>query len=68
LDFIYLAQYRSHTDSTLAQLVNYNAFFHRYKNIFISTGVQRGKNGIINHFNIPKIHTCHHYLEFIRHI
>lgn len=29
LDFIYLAQYRSHTDSTLEQLADHNAIFHK---------------------------------------
>jgi len=66
LDFIYLAQYRSHTESTLVQLMNYNAIFHQYKDVFIKLGARRGKKGVIHHFNIPKLHTHHHYPEFIR--
>jgi hypothetical protein len=68
IDFIYLAQYFSHTDhtdSTLNQLVGYNASFHKFKNIFITTEARRGKNGVINHFHIPKLHTRHHYPAFI---
>ncbi|KAF8584611.1 hypothetical protein K439DRAFT_1236023, partial [Ramaria rubella] len=66
LDFIYMAQYQSHSEGNLSQLATYNATFHKNKNIFIKTGARRGKNGIINHFNIPKVHTRHHYPEFIR--
>ncbi|KAF8511346.1 hypothetical protein BU17DRAFT_54689 [Hysterangium stoloniferum] len=65
LDFIYLAQYQSHTDSTLLQLLKYNTVFHQSKNIFIKTGACKGKKGTINHFNIPKLHTHWHYPEFI---
>ncbi|KAF8512145.1 hypothetical protein BU17DRAFT_77410 [Hysterangium stoloniferum] len=57
LDFIYLAQYQSHTDSTLLQLLKYNTVVHQNKNIFIKTGARKGKKGTINHFNIPKLHT-----------
>jgi hypothetical protein len=66
LDFIYTAQYRSHSEETLTQLEIFNQLFHRYKDIFITTGARCGKNGTINHFNIPKLHTRHHYPEFIR--
>ncbi|KAF8522720.1 hypothetical protein BU17DRAFT_75101 [Hysterangium stoloniferum] len=66
LDFIYLAQYQSHTDSTLLQLLKYNTVFHQNKNIFIKTGACKGKKGTINHFNIPKLHTHWHYPEFIQ--
>lgn len=66
LDFIYLAQYRSHSTSTLNVLVGYNATFHRYKDIFIKLGARKGKNGTIEHFKIQKIHTRHHYPEFIK--
>ncbi|KIJ53764.1 hypothetical protein M422DRAFT_154736, partial [Sphaerobolus stellatus SS14] len=66
LDFIYLAQYRSHTEQTLAQLGIFNNIYHRFKKIFIKTGACQGKKGAINHLNIPKVHTCHHYAPSIR--
>ncbi|KAF8523700.1 hypothetical protein BU17DRAFT_85525 [Hysterangium stoloniferum] len=66
LDFIYMAQYRSHTEETLSQLMEYNKIWHLNKNIFITTGARRGKKGTIPHFRIPKLHTRPHYPEFIR--
>ncbi|KAF8525768.1 hypothetical protein BU17DRAFT_74212 [Hysterangium stoloniferum] len=54
LDFIYMAQYCSHTEETLSQLMEYNKIWHLNKNIFITTGAQRGKKGTIPHFHIPK--------------
>jgi hypothetical protein len=67
LDFIYLAQYQSHTERTLSQLGIYNNIYHQFKDIFIKTGARQGKKGNpIKHFNIPKVHTRHHYPPFIR--
>lgn len=66
LDFIYTAQYHAHTNSTLAQLKHYNEIFYKVKDIFIHTGARCGKAGTIKHFNIPKLHTHHHYVEYIK--
>lgn len=64
-DFIYLAQYRSHTDGTLKYLSDALATFHRCKNIFIKNGGRSGKDGVIPHFNIPKLCALHSYERHI---
>ncbi|KAI6011644.1 hypothetical protein EDC04DRAFT_2958726 [Pisolithus marmoratus] len=52
LDFIYLAQYQSHTDFTLVALQQALDGFHAAKDIF--------------HFNMLKIHSLQHYVKTIR--
>jgi hypothetical protein len=59
IDFIYFAQFRSHTDSTLAAMEASLQEFHIYKQVFI-------RLGICKHFNIPKIHSMSHYVSMIR--
>jgi hypothetical protein len=55
LDFIYLAQYPSHTDSTLRYLHNALDQFNKNKNIFIVLGIR-------DNFNFPKLHSLTHYI------
>jgi hypothetical protein len=59
LDFIYYAQFTSHTSETLASLEAAFYEFHDNKDIFIRLG-QR------DHFNIPKLHSMLHYLASIK--
>ncbi|KAI6020400.1 hypothetical protein BKA83DRAFT_4464679 [Pisolithus microcarpus] len=59
LDFIYLAQYHSHTDRMLVALQQALDSFHVVKDIFIDLGCWE-------HFNVPKIHSLQHYVETIR--
>ncbi|KAG2028794.1 hypothetical protein BDR03DRAFT_1019341 [Suillus americanus] len=59
LDFIYYAQYRTHTDDTLAHMHAALTSFHASKHIFVDLGVRE-------HFNIPKIHSMIHYIDAIR--
>jgi hypothetical protein len=54
LDFLYLAQFTSHTSETIHWLQDSLTTFHNNKGIFIDLGVQ-------NHFNIPKLHSLTHY-------
>ena len=54
LDFLYLAQFHSHTSNTLEYLDNSLARFHHNKHIFADLGVRK-------HFNLPKIHSLIHY-------
>jgi hypothetical protein len=63
LDFIYLAQYPTHDDSSLQWMEDSLDLFHKNKSIFLSppTGL-----GIRQHLNIPKIHSLVHYAESIR--
>ena len=59
LDFIYLTQYPSHSDSTLQYLDEALQFFHKEKHIFQDIRPE------IN-FNIPKLHSLLHFSESIR--
>src|SRR6266851_5014626 len=54
LDFLYLAQYTSHTNETLCQLQDSLSEFHNNKLIFVDLGIRE-------HFNIPKLHSLSHY-------
>jgi len=62
-DFLYLAQYRSHSTTTLRYLDQALATFHSTKSVFISNGARRGKKKtrVIPHFNIPKMAGLHMY-------
>ena len=59
VDFIYLAQYRSHTDTSLSALEAALDSFHQHKSVFKRLGVRV-------HFNIPKLHSMRHYVAMIR--
>lgn len=59
LDFTYLAQYRSHSDETLAYLNDALQSFHKHKDFFIRMGVRKD-------INIPKFHALLHYIESIK--
>src|ERR1700732_1108627 len=61
LDFIYYAQYHSHTDNTLSQMQTALNTFHANKDSFV-------KLSIHDHFNIPKIHSMLHYIQSIRYL
>ena len=59
LDFLYLAQYTSHTNETLCQLQDSLSEFHNNKPIFVDLSVWE-------HFNIPKLHSLSHYESSIQ--
>lgn len=59
LDFLYLAQYPLHTDSTLALLDDALKRFHDNRSIFIDLGIRTS-------FNIPKLHWARHYVQCIK--
>ncbi|EGO26572.1 hypothetical protein SERLADRAFT_368127 [Serpula lacrymans var. lacrymans S7.9] len=59
LDFIYIAQYPTHSDTTLGYLSDALKTFHQNKAIFVTLGVREN-------FNIPKFHSLLHYVDFIR--
>jgi hypothetical protein len=54
LDFTFLAQFPSHTTSTLHHLEDSLTQFHSNKDIFLNVSVRK-------HFNLPKIHSLLHY-------
>ncbi|KAI0041099.1 hypothetical protein FA95DRAFT_1501909 [Auriscalpium vulgare] len=59
LDFLYLAQYPSHSDDTLKYLTSALERFHTNKHIFEELGIRE-------QFNLPKLHSLIHYVESIR--
>ncbi|KAG2054587.1 hypothetical protein BDR06DRAFT_989477 [Suillus hirtellus] len=59
LDFLYFAQYPSHTSETLVLLNEALDVFHNNKDIFIDLGIW-------NSFNLPKLHFTAHYAHMIR--
>lgn len=59
LDFIYLAQYPSHSTTTLQRLQEALKRFHSHKQIFIQTHIRE-------HFQIPKVHAMEHYVASIQ--
>ncbi|KAJ7643458.1 hypothetical protein DFH06DRAFT_999028 [Mycena polygramma] len=59
LDFVYLAQYPMHTTETLSHLSNALQQFHDNKSIFVALGVR-------DDFNLPKLHSCRHYIMYIK--
>lgn len=58
LDFLYLAQFPSHTTDTLHRLQESLALFHDNKAVFVDLGTREG-------FNIPKLHSLLHYFSSI---
>ncbi|KAG8220271.1 hypothetical protein J3R82DRAFT_1365, partial [Butyriboletus roseoflavus] len=59
VDFVQLAQYRSHTDDMLAALQHALGDFHHLKDVFIDLGCH-------DHFNILKLHSLIHYTDTIQ--
>ena len=58
LDFLFLAQFTSHTSDTIHRLVDSLARFHENKDVFVELGIRA-------HFNIPKFHSLIHYASSI---
>jgi hypothetical protein len=58
LDFLYLAQYPSHTANSLSRLDDALSRFHDNKDIFVDLGAR-------THFNFPKLHSLIHYVSSI---
>jgi hypothetical protein len=58
LDFVYLAQFQSHTMDTICCLEECLARFHENKAVFTDLGIRE-------HFNIPKFHSLLHYSSSI---
>ena len=54
LDFLFLAQFQSHTDDTIHRLNNSLTRFHENKAVFIDLSIHM-------QFNIPNIHSLVHY-------
>ena len=59
MDFLFLAQYGSHTSDTISKMQDYLIQFHDNKAIFFDLGVRQ-------QFNLPKLHSLTHYASSIR--
>ncbi|OJT07287.1 hypothetical protein TRAPUB_1855, partial [Trametes pubescens] len=59
LDFIYLAHFETHTDSSLEALHQSWLDYHKYKAVFVKLEIRE-------HFNFPKGHSMEHYEPSIR--
>jgi len=59
LDFLYLAQYPTHTSETLQLLDESLKRFHENKHIFVDLGIR-------TNFNLPKLHSLAHYVDSIK--
>jgi hypothetical protein len=59
MDFLYVAQYESHTSDTISELGNCLTRFHDNKDIFIDLGIR-------DHFSLPKLHSLTHYASSIQ--
>jgi hypothetical protein len=64
-DFLYLAQYRSHSADTVRYLGRALSEFHVHKNIFLQNRARYSKKSNLNHFRIPKIAAMHAYVYHI---
>jgi hypothetical protein len=59
LDFVFLAQYQSHTTETIERLQRCLAAFHDHKAVFLDLGARKN-------FNLPKLHSLTHYASSIQ--
>jgi hypothetical protein len=65
-EFIFQAQNLFHCDETLHSLSEALREFHHYKASIIMAGGRRGKNGPLNHFEIPKLELAQHVARSTR--
>lgn len=65
LDFIYLAQYDNHSDTTLLYLRQALHRFHSYKSHISKSGVRSGKRKK-DGFNIPKLELMQHVERLVK--
>ncbi|KAI5982229.1 hypothetical protein EDD15DRAFT_2181328 [Pisolithus albus] len=65
-EFIFLAQNIYHYDETLHALTEALREFHHYKRSIISAGGRQGKNGLLQHFQIPKLELAQHVVRSTR--
>ncbi|KAI6021937.1 hypothetical protein EDC04DRAFT_2575477 [Pisolithus marmoratus] len=65
-EFIFLAQGLFHYDETLHSLNEALREFHHYKSSILRAGGRLGKNGPLDHFQIPKLELAQHVSRSIR--
>jgi hypothetical protein len=59
VDFVFLSQLPVHTSDSLRALKQALQLFHNNKSIFVDLGIHEN-------FNIPKLHSCRHYVSSIK--
>ena len=59
MDFVFLAQYKSHTTESIEHLEDCLAAFHDHKAVFVDLGIWAN-------FNLPKLHSLTHYTSSIQ--
>jgi len=59
MDFLFLAQYESHTGDTISRMQEHLTQFHDNKMVFLDLGAQK-------QFNLPKLHSLTHYVSSIK--
>jgi hypothetical protein len=65
-DFLYLAQYRSHSTKTLGQLDVFLKEFHSLKDVFIENRARQTRNKRpLDHFNLVGVAELHTYFHHI---
>ncbi|KAH7910711.1 hypothetical protein BJ138DRAFT_1087120 [Hygrophoropsis aurantiaca] len=65
-EFIFLAQSLFHYEETLHSLSEALTEFHHYKASILVANGRRGKNGPLDHFEIPKLELAQHVARSIR--
>ena len=59
VDFVFLSQLPVHSSESLHTLKQALQLFHNNKSIFVDLGIRES-------FNIPKLHSCRHYVSSIK--
>lgn len=62
-EFIFLTQCAFHYEETLHVLNEALQEFHHCKSSILAAGGQQGKNGPLDHFQIPKLELAHHVVQ-----
>ncbi|KAG9074113.1 hypothetical protein FRC06_010923, partial [Ceratobasidium sp. 370] len=66
IDCIYLAQLPVQSERSLQAYEAAYETFMAHRQHWIENGTRRGKKGVIQHFNIPKMHIIRHHVEHVR--
>ena len=64
-EFIFIAQSLLHYNETIHSLCEALCEFHHYKSTILNAGGRLGKNGHLNHFQIPKVELAQHVARSI---
>ncbi|KAG6906299.1 hypothetical protein DXG01_014687 [Tephrocybe rancida] len=68
INFIYIAQYPCHTESTISAMKDALRKFHDNKHHILEVGARSGRKGVIEHFNIPKLELLQHFQRAVKHL